>query len=150
MARQVQRAGGGKVEIRLPKYGSEREVYAANELLAMLARHIEVGIREPWLFSDGSGMPPHQNTIGHRWRKTLKTAGLSGLRLHDLRHFYPSGLIVSGVRCGDRAAGVRAREGDHYTGKVLALVALGGGPDESRCGGVDGRSGHDSCGLCAD
>ena len=30
------------------------------------------------------------------WRKTLKSAGLTGIRLHDLRHFYASGLIAAG------------------------------------------------------
>ena len=41
-------------------------------------------------------LPPHQNTVGHRWRSTLARAGVSGVRLHDLRHFYASGLIASG------------------------------------------------------
>ena len=40
--------------------------------------------------------PPHQNTVGHRWRNTLKSAGLTGVRLHDLRHYYASGLIAAG------------------------------------------------------
>lgn len=96
VSRQVQRAGGGNVEIRLPKYGSEREVYVADELLQILGQHVAAGIREPWLFSGASDMPPHQNTIGHRWRQTLKAAGPPGVRLHDLRHFYASGLIASG------------------------------------------------------
>lgn len=30
------------------------------------------------------------------WHKTLKNAGLSDIRLHDLRHFYASGLIANG------------------------------------------------------
>lgn len=34
--------------------------------------------------------------MGHRWRKTLDGAGVEGLRLHDLRHFYASGLIAAG------------------------------------------------------
>ena len=34
--------------------------------------------------------------MGHRWRSTLKAAGLGGYRLHDLRHFYASGLIAAG------------------------------------------------------
>jgi integrase len=96
VSRQVQRAGGGTVEIRLPKYGSERKVFVADELLQMLGQHIEAGIREPWLFSGASDVPPHQNTIGHRWRQTLKAAGLPGIRLHDMRHYFASGLIASG------------------------------------------------------
>lgn len=34
--------------------------------------------------------------MGHRWRSTLRAAGLEGYRLHDLRHFYASGLIAAG------------------------------------------------------
>jgi integrase len=37
-----------------------------------------------------------QNTVGYWWRKTLREAGLSGIKLHDLRHFYASGLIAAG------------------------------------------------------
>lgn len=42
------------------------------------------------------GLPPHQNTVGYWWRKTLAAAAVDGIRLHDLRHFYASGLIASG------------------------------------------------------
>jgi integrase len=70
VTRQVQRAGRGQVEIRAPKYG--------------------------WIFTGEGDQPPHQNTVGHRWRTATAAAGVSGLRLHDLRHFYASGLIASG------------------------------------------------------
>lgn len=56
----------------------------------------EAGIREPWLFVGDGDQPPHQNTIGHRWRQTCKRAGVSGVTLHDLRHYYASGLIAAG------------------------------------------------------
>lgn len=94
--RQVQRAGGGQVEIRLPKYGSERDVPLPDELLAVLSRHVDLGHRGDWLFAGGEDNPPHQNTIGYWWRKTLAAAGQEGIRLHDLRHFYASGLIAAG------------------------------------------------------
>src|SRR5579875_4218039 len=50
--RRVQRAGGGKVEIRPPKYGSERTVYLPDELLQLLSEHAKcVRTAEPrWLF----------------------------------------------------------------------------------------------------
>lgn len=96
--RQVQRAERGRVEIRPPKYGSERTVYPPDGLLDMLAG--SPGMRdaaaEDWLFSGPGGHPPHQNTVGHQWRQTLKRAGLTGYKLHDLRHFYASGLIAEG------------------------------------------------------
>jgi integrase len=96
VARQVQRAGGRNVEIRLPKCGSERDVYVPDELLQMLSQLIASGIRHLWLFSGASDLPPHQNTIGYRWRRACGDAGVSGVALHDLRHYFASGLIASG------------------------------------------------------
>ncbi|WP_457202176.1 tyrosine-type recombinase/integrase [Nocardioides sp. HB32] len=49
-----------------------------------------------WLFAGEGDEPPHQNTVGYWWRKTLRDAGLSGIKLHNLRHFYASGLIAAG------------------------------------------------------
>jgi integrase len=98
--RQVQRADRRQVEIRPPKYGSERTVYLPDELLVILARHI--GLRDvggdaaAWLFEGESGNPPHQNSVGYWWRVTRSAAGVAHLRLHDLRHFYASGLIAAG------------------------------------------------------
>lgn len=40
VTRQVQRVNGGKVEIRAPKYDSERTVYAPAKLVELLAEHI--------------------------------------------------------------------------------------------------------------
>ena len=98
--RQVQRAGAGQVEVRLPKYGSERTVYLADGLLDLLSSHIAEHRAgdDPsrWLFEASPGLPPHQNTVGHQWRKACKRAGITRLTLHDLRHFYASGLIAAG------------------------------------------------------
>jgi integrase len=93
--RQVQRLEGA-VEIRLPKYNSERTIHVADALLEMLAEHVALGLAYNWLFAEVEDVPPHQNTVGHRWRSTLKRAGVTNVRLHDLRHFYASGLIASG------------------------------------------------------
>jgi integrase len=83
-----------------PKYGSERTVYLADDLVAMLSALVASrGIKgDPaaWLFVGESDNPPHQNTLGHRWRQTCKRAGIAGITLHDLRHFYASGLIAAG------------------------------------------------------
>ena len=73
--RQVQRAGGKKVEVR---------------------RHEDLGHLNEWMFAGGEPDPPHQNTVGARWRATFKRGQLDGIRLHDLRHFYASGLIADG------------------------------------------------------
>lgn len=101
VTRQVQRGSGGVVELRAPKYGSERTVFLAPTLVDMIAHH--VGSFCPnsdattWLFAPtGSLQPPHQNTVGHLWRKACRKAAVSGTTLHDLRHFYASGLIAAG------------------------------------------------------
>jgi len=94
----VQRINGGAIDVRAPKYSSERVVYLADRLVNLLAEHVAAhGTtgKDRWLFA-GEGDPPHQNTIGYWWRKTLRDASLSDIKLHDLRHFYASGLIAAG------------------------------------------------------
>lgn len=94
--RQVQRGKGGTVEVRLPKYRSERVIDVPEALTVMLARHVETQPHRGWLF--GMDTPPHQNTVGHHWRKAKTEAKITRtLRLHDLRHFYASGLIAAGL-----------------------------------------------------
>ncbi len=97
ISRQLQRDGDTFV-VRLPKYGSERVVHLPDELVAMLRSQIEVHLAsEPtrWLFTVGDG-PMYDNDIDWRWRATRTSAGLPHVRLHDLRHFYASGLIAAG------------------------------------------------------
>src|ERR1700754_3083784 len=52
VSRQVQRADRKEVEIRAPKYGSERVVFIPDGLVTLLAAHVEVvGVRPAgWLF----------------------------------------------------------------------------------------------------
>jgi integrase len=100
VTRQVQRAEGGGVEVRAPKYGSERVIFTAELLLQLLARHVEE--HRPgdnpgrFLFLAPDGRLLHQNTVGHYWRMACKRTGVTGLTLHDCRHFYASGLIAAG------------------------------------------------------
>lgn len=99
VSRQVQRLNGGEIDVRAPKYGSERVVYLADGLVNVLAKHIAnygTAGKRRWLFAGEEEGPPHQNTVGYWWRKTLRDAGLSGIKLHDLRHFYASGLVAAG------------------------------------------------------
>ncbi len=99
VSRQVQRGVAGAVLLRAPKYGSERVVYLADSLVNLLAEHVTrngtIG-KEQWLFTGDGDNRPHQNTVGYRWRKALRDAGLGPVKLHDLRHFYASGLIAAG------------------------------------------------------
>ncbi len=100
VARQVQRVAGGEVDIRAPKYGSERTVWLPDQLVAMLAQHVQVhrSGHDPrrWMFPGELDQPLHQNSVGYWWRKTRASAGVPEMKLHDLRHFYASGLIAAG------------------------------------------------------
>jgi integrase len=96
--RQVQRVPGGGIEVRAPKYGSERLVHLADGLIDLLVQHLaELGTfgDKRWLFGH-EGTPPHQNAVGYWWRNIQQSAGLNTIRFHDLRHFYASGLIAAG------------------------------------------------------
>ncbi|MDP7725097.1 site-specific integrase [Mycobacterium sp. TY814] len=97
--RQVQRVNGKQVEIRPPKYGSNRTVYAPEGLIQLLSEHVRVQVPgdDPnrWLFPGEGEHPLHQNSVGYLWRKAKASAGVD-YRLHDLRHFFASGLIAEG------------------------------------------------------
>jgi integrase len=98
VTRQVQRITGGAIDVRAPKYESERVVHLADGLIDLLAQHLaDLGTSgdEQWLFGH-NGAPPHQNTVDYWWRKALQAAGLTAIKFHDLRHFYASGLIAAG------------------------------------------------------
>jgi integrase len=94
--RQVQSANGGAVEIRAPKYESVRTVYAPDGLLDILSEHIRLHLPdnspERWMFPGEDEHPLHQNSVGYLWRKARNAVGVEYL-LHQLRHFYASGLI---------------------------------------------------------
>ena len=92
VSRQVQWAAGSRLEVRAPKYCSERIVYLAPSLVDMLGQHL--ALHRPghgpsdWLFTgDAEDLPAHPNTVSHRWRMTRKRAGIERFTLHDLRHF---------------------------------------------------------------
>ena len=56
VARQVQRAPGGAIELRAPKYGSERQVYLAPSLVDLLAGHVAAHCPEgTWHFTGDAG-----------------------------------------------------------------------------------------------
>jgi integrase len=98
VSRQLQREGSDYV-IRPPKYGSERVVYLPDDLVTILSEHLASHLDEAtpttWLFTVDTE-PMYDNAITWRWRATRNAAKLPHVRLHDLRHFYASGLIAAG------------------------------------------------------
>lgn len=98
--RQAQKTRGSTLEIRLPKYGSERTVAAADGLLSLLAAHIALhglqGDPGAFLFTSEAGGPAAPSTVHHAWTVARGRATGKGYHLHDLRHFYASGLIAAG------------------------------------------------------
>ena len=134
VSRQVQRVNGGAIDVRAPKYGSERVVYLADSLVNVLAEHVAAhGTtgKDRWLFAGEGDDPPHQNTVGYWWRKTLRDAGLSGIKLHDLRHFYASGLIAAGC---DVVTVQRSLGGDDDPQHLRPPLADRRGPHEEGSG----------------
>ncbi|MGA9679704.1 MAG: site-specific integrase [Mycobacterium sp.] len=99
--RQVQWTDDGQMEIRGPKYGSERTVYVPEALVTMLAEHLRLyqpgDDPDRWLFPGARNdqLPAHAATVARWWRKVRDKVGMEH-RLHDLRHFYASGLIAAG------------------------------------------------------
>ena len=60
----MQRVNGGAIDVRAPKYRSERVVYLADGLVNALAGHVSAhGTtgKARWLFAGESDDPPHQN-----------------------------------------------------------------------------------------
>jgi integrase len=74
-----------KVEHRIPLSAPARE---------LLARLHKDGDDQPWLFP-GHGSQ-HRINLDHAWRRICKAAGITDLRIHDLRHSYASALVGAG------------------------------------------------------
>ena len=137
--RQVQRVNGGEIEIRLPKYNSEPTIHAAQALIDILAGHVALGLTNEWLFEGNAKLPPHQNTVGHRWRMTLSRAGLTGVRLHDLSSLLRVRADRLGLRRGGRPAGARTRQVHDHPDDVRAPVAQCREPGPGRVSAARGR-----------
>jgi integrase len=99
--RQVQWSDSGVMELRGPKYGSERTVYVPERLMTMVAEHVRMyragDDPDRWLFPGARDdqRPTHAATVARWWRLIRDQIGID-YRLHDLRHFYASGLIAAG------------------------------------------------------
>lgn len=65
-----------------------------DELLTMLARHVETCDTE-WLFPSRYG-PPNVVSLIWQYEQTAKRAGVPHIIIHELRHWFASGLINAG------------------------------------------------------
>lgn len=97
VARQVQGSNAETASIVLPKNGSERTIPAPAGLIHAIVRHSEeIGVWGSQGYLFGVGELVHRGTAGHQWRRLRERVGLNSFTLHDLRHFYASGLIAAG------------------------------------------------------
>lgn len=99
ISRQVQKEAYLDLEIRAPKYASDRIIYVPDELLVMLSEHIKktgTYTEEQWLFFGGDGLPISPRQASYRWERAIARTTTAGVTLHTLRHFYASGLIADG------------------------------------------------------
>ncbi|MDM8535992.1 tyrosine-type recombinase/integrase [Desulfobacterales bacterium HSG17] len=106
-----------RCKIDVPKNGKSRTVDMSNQLTAVLQKFKEQKKAEvngstfpEWVFTNSKGNPLDMNN----WRKrvfyrTLKTAGVRQVRVHDLRHTYATLLI----QAGESLAYVRDQLGHH-------------------------------------
>ena len=97
--RQVQGQTRAEVRVCDPKAGSVRTIAISDELVAILAEHVRtVGVmgEERWLFTPDGEHLFNRNSAGNQWRAAREKAGIDEFTLHDLRHFYASGLIAAG------------------------------------------------------
>ncbi len=96
--RQIQGQVNSKTVEVSPKYESARTVYLPDDLVRVLAAHLEkcppMG-DDQWLFSL-NGYVYNRNSAGNQWRRLRAKVGMDAFTLHDLRHFFASGLIADG------------------------------------------------------
>lgn len=98
VSRQAQRRSPHPVEIRAPKYNSERVIHLPEGVLNDVAKHLqEFGTYgdNQWLLPGKDGGPIWPRQFAYRFEVAATKAGLD-LSSHDLRHFFASGLIASG------------------------------------------------------
>jgi integrase len=61
----------------------------------LLARLRERDKATPWVFPGRGGGQPRED-LKYSWRRICKAAGITGLRIHDLRHSFASHLVSAG------------------------------------------------------
>ncbi|MFO6451814.1 MULTISPECIES: tyrosine-type recombinase/integrase [unclassified Aeromicrobium] len=96
--RQIQGQVNAKTVETSPKYESARTVYLPEDLVKVIAAHVELHPPlgdERWLFSLNAYVY-NRNSAGNQWRRLRAKVGMEEFTLHGLRHFFASGLISEG------------------------------------------------------
>ncbi len=152
VSRQVQRAGGTNVDVRPPKYGSERVVYlperTGDDAVRTRPNRGSAAGRVAIRRRRGQSTPP-----GHRSRRMAPDA--ANRRSHQRSDARSAALLCLGadrcwLRCGDSAAGPWALLGDHHLDHVQPPMADRRGPHPQRRRGRDAGRAGGFCGLPAD
>ena len=87
---------------------SRRRVALSPEVVALLRAHrarqaelrLAVGPvwqEGGWVFTRPDGRPLDPDEVTHAFARTIKAAGIAGVRLHDLRHTHASLMLAQGV-----------------------------------------------------
>lgn len=99
VVRQLQGQTDAELEVTPPKGGKTRRVHVPDGLLDVLREHVEtVGVVEPGGYLFGLyGSPYTRNRATFQWRQLRARVGMEAFTLHDLRHFFASGLIRAGL-----------------------------------------------------
>ena len=142
----------GGIEVRAPKYGSERVVYLPDDLVSMLSEHVRtIGVRpDGWLFVGTGDGPPHKDQVSYLVAQDADRRGPVGGEIAYPQAFLRQRVDRSWLRCGDGAAGAGAFVGDNHAEHLPPSVADGGGPHPQSISGHDENLERNSCGLCAD
>lgn len=91
----------GKLQIVSPKRGSRRMVIlpepCVSALLTHQVRQKKRGIESEYIFCNRDGGPIEPRNLNRQFYRLCEAAGLSGVRLHDLRHTCATLLLAQGV-----------------------------------------------------
>ncbi len=78
----------------MTKQGSEHRIPLSAPARQLLARLRQQEKSSQWVFPGRDGRP--REDLKYSWRRICKAAGITGLRIHDLRHSYASHLVSAG------------------------------------------------------